>query len=230
MNNTKMSKGSSTSKIVPPYFEGAKSDGSLHTRGINMANSWQIKGLKHCLTTSIVQLLLTLEPHTEIKPKQSIVLHTFPKLYRSWRKVLFVGIGTPNKYGDRSPGIIIGDDNKIYTSSAVNGNWNLWKVYGDPLTVGEYTKITVRQYEESRVYKFDIVLNDTLMFETVNNDAREFTNAMVHWPSGNLAVADATIKDLQIITPYDGQNIFYYNRMNQIIMLWRIHLKNPLFT
>ena len=159
----------------------------------------------------------------EIKKNQIIkTINTLPKEYElsfevkftsytnvDWSNIIHLTVGgNMATYGDRTPGVWIFSGSNFHFSSAINGVVD--GIYGSNVTLKlmEWTKVKISQLLMNGNYVFTIWVAESIVYNVINYDAREFNDVKVYISDPWFVAQAGYVRNLIIKNAYVGKNYF----------------------
>nr|XP_047144648.1 C-type mannose receptor 2-like [Hydra vulgaris] len=150
---------------------------------------------------------------TKSEKTYSVSFKLKPRSYsQGWKSVVHLTIGENyGRYGDRCPAVWFHGDGsgRLYISAAVNGNED-YTFTTQPLPLNQWSSLQISQFQTNGVYMYTIYLNELLVHSVINTKPQSFSNVKVYTADPWHNAQDGFIKDLKIITGYNGEDIIHY--------------------
>jgi hypothetical protein len=140
-------------------------------------------------------------------------LELYPTDYshNGWTNALHLTIGEGlSNYGDRTPAIFFHPANKMYVSSAVNGNKDFVKSHINRPPVNQWTTLEISQQLISGKYFYFMKVGGTEVFREENKVPSEFSGVKVYASSPWQTATPALVRCLKIETGNRQGNVLPY--------------------
>ncbi|XP_065652260.1 uncharacterized protein LOC105843863 isoform X3 [Hydra vulgaris] len=130
-----------------------------------------------------------------------------PRSYsQGWKSVIHLTIGgNLGQYGDRCPAVWFHSDGsgRLYISAVVNGNKD-YTFTTQPLSLNQWSSLQISQFQTNGVYMYTVYLNELLVHSVINKQPQSFLNVKVYTADPWYDAQDGVIKDLKVISGYNG--------------------------
>jgi len=134
-------------------------------------------------------------------PKQNFVTLSIKPMSGTiiWANVFQFTTGENYGYhGTRCPSLFLHFD-KWHCTTSANGNANNYIYSGEPIPMNVFSYFYYEQRFNATIqeYVIKVFINNTLVKEVINNDARDFQNVKIYLANSWYDPADAIVKDFK---------------------------------
>ena len=129
--------------------------------------------------------------------------------YTTWKNIIHLTVeGNDITYGDRTPGVWVHSDHNVYFASALNGDPNSNFEANFVMRLMEWTKIKISQLLIEGNYNFTIQVEETIIYNVINNDTREFRDVKVYVGDPWFDAQPGYVRNLIIKNAFVGKNLY----------------------